>query len=674
MWIYFRKACMVYLLLLPLRIARATNNEDLITPNETHLEGVPRIIRQPKPLYYTTKNHPAIVDCVAEPVSYVVVECAEQVIPYGGPDASGRLKVTRLNSANRPDPDGMRWRIEIQIHAKEVEEWFDSYVCHFEVWNGVPFLKRPKKIVSETAVITEAYLKRNFKLKPISTTLILGQRLEMVCSPPEGRPEPEVYWTKDGMRISLALFPQIQIDGESRLIIEDTKNSDSGNYTCVADLFRQEFRYAHAIVKVLEPVEEKMIKPQTHYSWMHAREATLCATLFSVVTVVLLVLFVVVAARTKIQNFSAKYWHLNRFCALNLYGKDDYKPASIHSRARTCYSKKAHSPATSAHNIPTHVKNKYTQSPPAIKPDPVSGIYETLEHNEVVIRHALIYSNPLHGYGSYAVTTSSQLLASSVIPPYNHLNISRWTSRNLYFGHPFFGLKIDLPITSAHFHSADTSKTHYEHLDHAEVQSSTERLYDNSDTSRTFVKPADQSSVYAFVPHEKSSSENCLSSSSSRTTPSSSVRENGFSGPIHADGDSMMDDTKSQCSIFEHNSSTKSAVKDCESKLSEINYPLCSTVLRHQFDIHCDHQALVIPITQFGSNCSNLDSPAAATASYCFNTKQGGWCLPVPTPDISKRRNNPHVVAKSRFISDQLAESEYSTIQCTTMEQSCWKH
>ncbi|KAG5444279.1 Netrin receptor unc5a [Clonorchis sinensis] len=583
MWIYFRKACMVYLLLSSLRIARATNDEDLIRPNETHLEGVPRIIRQPKPLYYTMKNHPAIVDCVAEPVSYVVVECAEQVIPYRGPDASGRLKVTRLNSANRPDPDGLRWLIEIQIQAKEVEEWFDSYVCHFEVWNKVPFLKRPKKIVSETAVISEAYLKRNFKLRPISTTLMLGQRLEMVCSPPEGRPEPEVYWTKDGIRISL-LFPQIQIDGESRLTIEDVKNSDSGNYTCVADLLQLEFRYAHAIVKVLEPVEG-ISEQQTHYGWMHAREATLCATLLSAVTVVLLVLLVVLAARTKIQQFSAKYWHLNPFCALNPHSKGDYKPASMHSRAKTCYSTKARSPATSPRNNPTHVKNKYTDRPTAIKPDPVSGNYETLEYNEVVIRHALIYSNPFHGYGSYPVTTSSQLPSPSVIPPYSHLNISRLTNRNPYFGHPFIELKIDLPITSAHLPSVDTIRTHYEHLGHADVRSGSERLYDNSDHSQTCVKPAAQSSVYALVPHEKTPSDNCLSSSSSRTSPNFSLRGNGFSGSLHTDRNSIMDDTESQCSIFELNSSVKSAVKDRESRLNEINCPSCPTIPRHQFDI-----------------------------------------------------------------------------------------
>ncbi|KAA3680682.1 uncharacterized protein DEA37_0002320 [Paragonimus westermani] len=102
------------------------------------------------------KDHPATIECVAEPVSHAVIECAEQAIPYKGPDESGRLKVTRLDSHNRPDPNGNRWRLELQIRAKEVEEWFDSYVCRCEAWNKIVELQRPKKVLSQETVVTEA--------------------------------------------------------------------------------------------------------------------------------------------------------------------------------------------------------------------------------------------------------------------------------------------------------------------------------------------------------------------------------------------------------------------------------------------------------------------------------------------------------------------------------------
>lgn len=103
------------------------------------------------------KGHPATIECVAEPVSHAVIECAEQVIPYKGPDDdSGRLKVIQLDSSNRPDPNGKRWHLKLQVRAKEVEEWFDSYVCHCEAWNKVVELQRPKKVVSRETVVIEA--------------------------------------------------------------------------------------------------------------------------------------------------------------------------------------------------------------------------------------------------------------------------------------------------------------------------------------------------------------------------------------------------------------------------------------------------------------------------------------------------------------------------------------
>ncbi|KAF6768885.1 hypothetical protein AHF37_12646, partial [Paragonimus kellicotti] len=172
--------------------AAKDTDKDLVHPNETHFQGVPFFIQHPKPLYYTMKDHPATIECVAEPVSHAVIECAEQAIPYKGPDESGRLKVTRLDSHNRPDPNGNRWRLELQIRAKEVEEWFDSYVCRCEAWNKIVELQRPKKVHSQETIVTEAYLERKFLIEPTSTDIMAGNRLTLTCVPPKGKPEPEV--------------------------------------------------------------------------------------------------------------------------------------------------------------------------------------------------------------------------------------------------------------------------------------------------------------------------------------------------------------------------------------------------------------------------------------------------------------------------------------------------
>ncbi|OON22448.1 immunoglobulin I-set domain protein, partial [Opisthorchis viverrini] len=224
---------------------------DIVRPDEAHLEGVPQFIQHPKSVYYTMKGHPAILDCLAEPVSHAAVVCAGKVIPYRGPEEEGRLKVTRLDANNQPDPTGSRWHLELQIFAKEVEEWFDSYTCRCEAWSRVTKLQRPKKVLSRESVIIEAYLEQKFQVEPISTNLTVGDRLTLSCVPPRGKPEPEVYWLKDGIPIKPGTMPQILMNDYNQLIIENATEHDSGNYTCVAECLAVEYRFAQSTVKVI---------------------------------------------------------------------------------------------------------------------------------------------------------------------------------------------------------------------------------------------------------------------------------------------------------------------------------------------------------------------------------------------------------------------------------------
>ncbi|KAK4474391.1 hypothetical protein MN116_001551 [Schistosoma mekongi] len=228
----------------------ADSQEDLVQPDETHLEGVPSFIEHPKPLYYTTKNKPATIECVAEPVSHAAIKCAEQTIPYKGPGESGTLEIQRLNSDNLPDPEGKRWKLRLEVRARDVEEWFDTYVCHCEAWNKVVKLQRPKKVISNATEVKEAYLDEKFQLEPVSTDLAVSKRLVLTCLPPEGDPDPEVYWLKDGKRVDAKSFPHIIINDYNHLIIENTTTSDSGNYTCVAACLNGEKRRAVARVNI----------------------------------------------------------------------------------------------------------------------------------------------------------------------------------------------------------------------------------------------------------------------------------------------------------------------------------------------------------------------------------------------------------------------------------------
>nr|CAH8875780.1 unnamed protein product [Trichobilharzia regenti] len=236
------------------------SQKDLVQPDETHLEGVPSFIQHPKPQYYTMKDHPATIECVAEPVSHAAIKCADQTIPYKGPGESGRLQITQLNSDNQPDPEGKRWVLRMKVKARDVEEWFDSYVCHCEAWNKVVELQRPKKVISKPTVVKEAYLDRKFQLEPVSTDLAVSKRLVLTCLPPKGDPDPEVFWLKDEKRVDSKSFPHIIINDYNHLIIENTTIADSGNYTCVASCLGIEYRYANARVNIF-PYNSVMNRP-----------------------------------------------------------------------------------------------------------------------------------------------------------------------------------------------------------------------------------------------------------------------------------------------------------------------------------------------------------------------------------------------------------------------------
>ncbi|KAL7054473.1 hypothetical protein AAHC03_026062 [Spirometra sp. Aus1] len=231
-------------------------HKDLVQPHEVNLEGVPVIISQPKKVYYAWEGRPAVFECVAEPVSHVVVLCADKKFPFMAPGTSDRLRVIQLDSANRPTPGGSRWHIQLKVRAKDVEEWFGAYECTCEVWNQIPALKRVKKVFSENATIKEAYLEREFQLEPIPEQLTVGQRLLLSCQPPRGKPTPNLYWLKDGVRVNRTIFPHIVINDYNQLIIEQVTAGDFGNYTCVADTLGVEKRYASAQVTEIEAVKE----------------------------------------------------------------------------------------------------------------------------------------------------------------------------------------------------------------------------------------------------------------------------------------------------------------------------------------------------------------------------------------------------------------------------------
>lgn len=54
------------------------------------------------------------------------------------------------------------------------------------------------------------------------------------CAGPKGSPEPQISWKKNGQKLELEHSKRIRIVDGGNLAIQDTRQSDEGQYQCVA--------------------------------------------------------------------------------------------------------------------------------------------------------------------------------------------------------------------------------------------------------------------------------------------------------------------------------------------------------------------------------------------------------------------------------------------------------
>ncbi|KER24611.1 hypothetical protein T265_07757 [Opisthorchis viverrini] len=587
MWGNLLLVCALKLVFLPVWFTEARDHDDLVSPNETHLEGVPRFIHHPKPLYYTMKDHPATIECVAEPVSHAVIECAEQVIPYKGPEDSGRLKVVRLDSTNHPNPHGMRWRLELQVRAKEVEEWFDSYVCQCEVWNSVPELQRPKKVISKKTIIVEAYLERKFRLEPVSTTLPAGERLDLTCLPPDGRPEPQVYWMKNGKRVNSLLFPHIHVYDKTKLTIENAKDTDSGNYTCVAELLGVEFRFANAFVKVLEPInnikeENSASVPETS-SRLHTRGFVVAAILLVVILLVIGISVTAIAARRKYPKLSFENWLFNPCClpAAHSFHKDQHgvnshvplfseqykqtwllRNGSVRYTDGADYSAKVHTALKSPYVSPHVFKNHYTAPQQVHDSQQPCGIYETLEPRLDLCGPPLVYSNTSYRFGSNTVTIPPPpppLMPPPTPPNIMHENPCDLSNRGSLTEsipstrHFFSGLQSRVSVKSTKNSTISIHPEEYAQIDLEQKGPDNEQANDQLEACSLSMQPfgALGGLLTPTMMNPKATPEGPTSSgSNTNTTAISSCKEDEFTELVHTYSPSREERIKQGCTFY----------------------------------------------------------------------------------------------------------------------------
>ncbi|XP_055704314.1 roundabout homolog 2-like [Phlebotomus papatasi] len=87
---------------------------------------------------------------------------------------------------------------------------------------------------SRNATLVVAVLREDFRLEPQNTRVAQGDTALIECGPPKGTPEPRVDWRKNGQKLELENSKRIRIVDGGNLAIQDVRQTDEGQYQCVA--------------------------------------------------------------------------------------------------------------------------------------------------------------------------------------------------------------------------------------------------------------------------------------------------------------------------------------------------------------------------------------------------------------------------------------------------------
>lgn len=79
-----------------------------------------------------------------------------------------------------------------------------------------------------------AVLRDEFRLEPQNTRIAQGDTALLECAPPRGIPEPTVTWKKGGQKLDLEGSKRVRIVDGGNLAIQDARQSDEGQYQCIA--------------------------------------------------------------------------------------------------------------------------------------------------------------------------------------------------------------------------------------------------------------------------------------------------------------------------------------------------------------------------------------------------------------------------------------------------------
>ncbi|XP_017021964.1 roundabout homolog 2 isoform X1 [Drosophila kikkawai] len=181
----------------------------------THAQGShpPRIVEHP--IDTTVPRHePATLNCKAEGSPTPTIQWYKDGVPLKILPGSHRITL----------PAGGLFFLKVVNSRRETDAGI--YWCEAKNELGVAR--------SRNATLQVAVLRDEFRLEPQNTRIAQGDTALLECAAPRGIPEPTVTWKKGGQKLDLEGSKRIRIVDGGNLAIQDARQTDEGQYQCIA--------------------------------------------------------------------------------------------------------------------------------------------------------------------------------------------------------------------------------------------------------------------------------------------------------------------------------------------------------------------------------------------------------------------------------------------------------
>ncbi|XP_054744412.1 roundabout homolog 2 [Anastrepha obliqua] len=173
----------------------------------------PRIVEHP--IDTTVPRHePATLNCKAEGSPTPTIQWFKDGVPLKILPGSHRITL----------PAGGLFFLKVVNSRRET----DAGVYWCEAKNELGVAR------SRNATLQVAVLRDEFRLEPQNTRIAQGDTALLECAAPRGIPEPTVTWKKGGQKLELDSTKRIRIVDGGNLAIQDARQSDEGQYQCIA--------------------------------------------------------------------------------------------------------------------------------------------------------------------------------------------------------------------------------------------------------------------------------------------------------------------------------------------------------------------------------------------------------------------------------------------------------